>query len=130
MQKVKCYACGKSYDYDEDGFCPYCGGFNQPRHARTISADGTVVRVDGLNEQGHTGSFLHREFHEENRQRRAMGLEYEARKVVQKAAGAVRKSADKRGKKENPLRVVAWIIGAIVVANVLMSLAQTLFWLF
>ena len=40
MQKVKCYACGKSYDYDEDGFCPYCGGFNQPRHARAISADG------------------------------------------------------------------------------------------
>ena len=43
MRKVKCYACGKSYDYDEDGFCPNCGGFNQPRHGSAISADGSVV---------------------------------------------------------------------------------------
>ena len=39
MRKVKCYACGKSYDYDEDGFCPNCGGFNQPRHGSAISAE-------------------------------------------------------------------------------------------
>ena len=130
MRKVKCYACGKSYDYDEDGFCPNCGGFNQPRHGSAISADGSVVRVDGLNERGHKGSFLHREFHEENRERRSMGLEREVRRTVQSAAGAARKSASGRGKKENPLRVVFWIIGAIVAANILLSLVQTLFWPF
>ena len=30
MRMVRCYACGKRYDYDEDGFCPGCGAFNQP----------------------------------------------------------------------------------------------------
>ena len=137
MRKVKCYACGKSYDYDEDGFCPNCGGFNQPRHGSAISADGSVVRVDGLNERGHEGSFLHREFHEENRERRAMGLEQEVRRTVQsavsaarKSAGAAGRSASGRGKKESPLRVAAWIIGAIVAANILLSLVQTLFWSF
>ena len=131
MQKVKCYACGKSYDYDEDCFCPNCGGFNQPRHASAISADGSVVRVDGLNERGHEGSFLHREFHEENRERRAMGLEYEVRRGVKKAAGAVQKSVSGRQNKAvGPWKAIAWVIGAIVMANVLISLMQTLFWFF
>ena len=30
MRMVRCYDCGKQYDYDEDGFCPRCGAFNQP----------------------------------------------------------------------------------------------------
>ena len=30
MRMVHCYDCGKQYDYDEDGFCPRCGAFNQP----------------------------------------------------------------------------------------------------
>ena len=131
MRKVKCYACGKSYDYDEDCFCPHCGGFNQPRHTSTISSDGSVVRADGLNERGHEGSFLHREFHEENRERRAMGLEYEARKAVKKAAGTIQRSASaSRKKASNPWKAIAWVIGAIVAANILLSLVQTLFWSF
>ena len=30
MRMVRCYECGKRYDYDEEGFCPKCGAFNQP----------------------------------------------------------------------------------------------------
>ena len=30
MRMVRCADCGKSYDYDDDGFCPKCGAFNQP----------------------------------------------------------------------------------------------------
>ena len=29
MRKVRCYECGKTYDYDTDDFCPKCGAFNQ-----------------------------------------------------------------------------------------------------
>ena len=25
MRMVKCYDCGKRYNYDEEGFCPKCG---------------------------------------------------------------------------------------------------------
>ena len=38
MRMVRCYECGKQYDYDDDGFCPRCGSFNQP--ARTGPAGG------------------------------------------------------------------------------------------
>lgn len=36
MRKVDCHECGKRYDYDDDGFCPRCGAFNQP--ARRVSS--------------------------------------------------------------------------------------------
>ena len=65
MQKVRCYECGKQYDYDEDGFCPKCGAFNQPPRSTAIGADGSVVRADGLNERNHKNSFVHEELHEE-----------------------------------------------------------------
>ena len=42
MRMVRCYACGKRYDYDDDGFCPKCGAFNQP--ARERRAAGARVR--------------------------------------------------------------------------------------
>lgn len=75
MRRVKCYDCGKRYDYDEDAFCPNCGAFNQPRQNRIITADGTIKRVDGLNEQNHVNSFVHEEMHAENRERKGTALE-------------------------------------------------------
>ena len=30
MRMVRCYACGKRYDHDEDGVGPGCGAFTQP----------------------------------------------------------------------------------------------------
>ena len=75
MQMVKCYECSKRYNYDDDGFCPKCGAFNQPLRSARIGADGSVVRGDGINERGHTGSFVHKEYHAEEKARRFSGLE-------------------------------------------------------
>ena len=46
MRKVRCYECGKTYDYDTDDFCPKCGAFNQPPKSTTIDANGAVIRVE------------------------------------------------------------------------------------
>lgn len=75
MRIVKCYECGKRYNYDEDGFCPGCGAFNQPKALSRIGADGSVVWVEGINRRNHEGSFLHDEYHAENRERKGSVLE-------------------------------------------------------
>lgn len=75
MRKVKCYECGKTYNFDMDDFCPRCGAFNQPQRTMRIAADGSVVRNDGLNENNHQGSFVHAELHEENKERKRKGLD-------------------------------------------------------
>ncbi|MEG0779215.1 MAG: hypothetical protein RRY95_05310 [Oscillospiraceae bacterium] len=82
MRRVQCEECHKVYDYDEDDFCPRCGAYNLPPKAER-------TRVDGLNEAGHPNSFLHEELHNEERQRRQMGL-------ARDKATAVRQSAEKR----------------------------------
>ena len=74
MRWVRCGECGKKYDFDVDDFCPKCGAFNSPARSTQIGADGSVVRVDGLNEANHRESFVHAELHEENRERRVSGL--------------------------------------------------------
>ena len=45
MRKVRCYECGKTYDYDTDDFCPKCGAFNQPPKSTTIDANGNRVKA-------------------------------------------------------------------------------------
>ena len=51
MSTVTCYECKKTYNYQEDGFCPRCGSFNQPRRGSYIvDANGDIVRTDGINE--------------------------------------------------------------------------------
>lgn len=77
MRIVKCYECGKRYNYDEDGFCPGCGAFNQPTARSRIGADGSVVRVEGINRRNHEGAFVHQEYHGENRERKRTPLEQE-----------------------------------------------------
>ena len=74
MQKVRCHECGKVYNFDEDDFCPRCGAFTQPPKSVRVDASGNVVRLDGINEKNHAGSFVHEELHEENRERRRTGL--------------------------------------------------------
>ena len=103
MQKVRCYECRRSYDYDEDAFCPRCGAFNLPGREDTVRVgELTEDRRDGLSEKGHTGSFLHREFHSEERQRRRLGLDREetpqprqAKKTVHTARRQDRETAGK-----------------------------------
>ena len=76
MAKVRCYECNRSYDYYEDGFCPRCGCFNQPPRASRIDANGDIVYHEGINEKNHTGSFVHKEYHKENRKRAFTKLEH------------------------------------------------------
>ena len=133
MRKVHCYACGKGYDYDDDGFCPKCGAFNLPPRTNRIGADGTVIRVDGLNEQGHVNSFLHEELHAEDRKRRKLGLDQSSAWKPAAAKPPVRKPASNewkdvssllpsmRGKKKVP--PLLWALLAFVVfVNLLMPL--------
>ena len=75
MAKVSCYECNKTYDYYEDGFCPRCGCFNQPPRQSRIDANGDIVYHEGINEKTHTGSFVHKEYHAENRKRAFTKLE-------------------------------------------------------
>lgn len=123
MRRIRCYECGKSYDYDEDCFCPKCGAFNQPPRSIAIASDGSVVRRDGLNERNHKGSFAHEEFHEENRERKIMGLskgvKRTARAAVRPPVQTASQKARDRSEKKNPISAVVWIIFAIIALNVL-----------
>ena len=115
MRKVKCYDCGKRYDYDDDGFCPNCGAFNLPPKNSHIGADGDVVRLDGLNERNHAKSFLHDELHEENRERRKQNLDRPAVKKPSAEWQDVGKMIPMaaRGKKKAPS--IVWVILAFVI---------------
>ena len=131
MQKVRCYDCGRGYDYDEDSFCPNCGAFNQPLRSLRIGADGSVVRVDGLNEANHANSFVHQELHEEKRERRRVGLDKGVQRIQRTAArtaparpvpsAPVSSRTGRRSQqhKSNPLTIVVWIIIMIMIINIL-----------
>ena len=115
MRKVRCYECGKIYDYAEDAFCPRCGAFNQAPHSARIGADGAVIR-DGLRESGHEGSFLHQEYHQEEKVRRRAGLE-KGKKAFGTAASASALPRTARRQKKSKERsgldmgaVLRWII--------------------
>ena len=123
MQKVRCYECGKQYNYDEDGFCPRCGAFNQPPRETRVSADVTVVRADGLNERNHADSFVHRELHAEKRQRRSTGLDKSVERIQRKAPAADRTSGKRKGKLENPF---FWLIFAIILLNLFSAFLRAL----
>lgn len=88
MRRVKCYDCGRRYDFDVDDFCPKCGAFTQPPRTARIGADGSVVRAEGINERNHANSFVHAELHAENGARRGTFLE----------GGPTKRSGPQRGK--------------------------------
>lgn len=137
MRKVRCYDCGRSYDYDEDCFCPICGAFNQPQRNLRIGADGSVVRVDGINESNHAHSFVHQELHEEKRERRRIGLDKSVQRIQRAAAGRSasntgrtasgttllqNRDRDRRQSKQqgkNPLGILVWVIILIMLLNLL-----------
>lgn len=133
MRKVRCYECGKSYDFDVDDFCPKCGAFNQPGKSARIGTDGTVIRVDGINEKNHAGSFVHQELHAENRVRKAVGLSKGAKRAAQ---AAPRQAQARRGtasgweakKTASPMAIVKWVVLAVIAINVLSSFFGMLFW--
>ncbi len=93
MKKVICSDCGKRYDFDKDDFCPRCGVFNPPPKQLGVDNYGNVVRVDGINERNHTGSFVHKEAHREKAVRRIKGLDRDAIKAAKSISPVKRKSA-------------------------------------
>ena len=125
MRRVRCYECGKMYDFDTDDFCPRCGAFTQPPKATAIDADGSVIRVEGINEKNHAGSFVHEELHEENRERRRMGLS----KSVRRTAVKFRQSQNGAKGGAGNFNWVFWLVAVIVGLNVLGSLLDAfLYW--
>ena len=126
MRPVKCYECGKRYDFDVDDFCPKCGAFNPPVRTSQIGADGSVVRVDGLNERNHRESFVHAELHEENKERRASGLSKSVRRTPQRtAAKANRQRRQPDGKRAG--EIIKWVIVAVIGLNLLSGILSSLF---
>ena len=121
MRRVQCHECGKRYNYDVDDFCPRCGAFTQPSKTLDIGVDGTVIRVEGINEENHRNSFVHAELHAENRKRRGTNLEAEElpwRRAQAATRQPARKSQRAAGKK-NPVALVFWIIFAVIALNIL-----------
>lgn len=124
MGKVRCYECGRSYDWQDDPFCPKCGAFNRPDGSGISGA--MAVRRDGLNEANHGGSFLHRELHAEDSQRRRLGLEYlknmTAPRSSRQAAPQVFMEAgrlwNKPKKEVHPFRIVGVIVLILVLWNI------------
>lgn len=124
MRKIRCYECGKSYDFDLDDFCPKCGAFNQPGKQTRIGADGTVVRAEGLNEKNHAGSFVHQEFHAENRVRKAAGLSKGVKRAAKAPQTAPRRQETSgwQKKQRSSVRYIIWVIAAVIFINVLKSI--------
>lgn len=127
MRKVRCYECGKSYDFDEHDFCPKCGAFNQPGKSASIGADGTVVRSDGLNEKNHAGSFVHQEFHAENRVRKAVGLSKGVRRGTKVPQPIPKRQESWQKKQKNSFQYIIWVIVAVIFINLLSSILAMLF---
>ena len=42
MPTIRCAACGKHYDYHQEGCCPRCGAYNRPPRREWVAADGSV----------------------------------------------------------------------------------------
>ena len=100
MPTITCYECRKKYNYTDDGFCPRCGSFNQPRRGSYIvSAEGDIVRADGINEASHENSFVHKEYHAEEHSRKKLGLD---RNVPAQETGSRYTMAEAKTKKNSP----------------------------
>ena len=114
VRRVSCYECGRHYDYDDDGFCPHCGAFNQPPKKVGFSAAGTLVNyAEGINERNHARSFVHKELHSENRARRGTELDRSASTFRERVAQSrsFAGSEAKGGVKLDP-KVLRWLIVA------------------
>lgn len=121
---VKCMACGKRYDYHEHGCCPECGAYNRPPQRNRVAADGTVHHMS--DEEFFSNS--------PSRRRSQSGkvcferdvcYEDQARRVRQDSPfdTPVTRAKSKKRKtgpeiKRNPARVIAGVIVAIMVANI------------
>ena len=135
MRRIVCEDCGKRYDYDEDEFCPRCGAFNQPVKRWGVDAAGNVIRVDGVNEQDHAGSFVHSEVHHEKDERRKKGLDWQSGRkgaaprptpAANPYSSQQMRRKNQTARNNNILGVVIFLI-IIAAVNLLMPLLSLLF---
>lgn len=112
MQMIVCENCRKVYDYDKDEFCTRCGAYNQPG-----KAGAPVVRVDGVNERTHSGSFAHKEVHKEKAVRRFTGMD---RPHPSKPAASSRQNS-------KPIKWIFWIVAVAVLYYVVLPVLVLLF---
>lgn len=130
MSRVTCYACRKKYNYEEDGFCPRCGAFNLcNKGSYTVAANGDIVRVDGINESGHQNSFVHAEYHAEERERKKQGLDREKpAERVKKVTPGPQTQTRSDSKKQSPVGVIFLVIWLLAVCSVLFSALGEFLW--
>ncbi len=103
MQTIRCAACGRRYDYRQEGCCPRCGAYNRPPRREWVGADGPYT----------TGRDVHRPGSAPVRyaMRKRYAFEEQTRKPRKKAAAPtvqgnerVVKSFQKPFKKSTPPR--------------------------
>lgn len=86
MASVHCKACGKTYNYEENGCCPSCGAYNRPPQRERVDADGTVHHLSGRDRRpvpnGDKVCYEKKECHEKK-----VCFEDESRKAGEKPAG-------------------------------------------
>lgn len=127
MRRIVCEDCGKPYDYDKEDFCPRCGAFNQPVKTWGTDPQGNVVRLDGVNEQNHAGSFVHREVHREKAVRRATGMDKRPQPRRTPGQGAeAPKSAPRRSFAMLGVKVIFWLIGMGMLLSFVSALIQAI----
>lgn len=133
MRHIICEECKRPYNYDKDEFCPRCGAYNQPVKTWGTDSQGNIVRVDGLNESNHAGSFAHKEVHREKAIRRSTGMDRRrpganSRRAPSRPAMPPQMSprAQRRAKYADSviLRLLPWFLGVLFFALVVIP------WLF
>ena len=128
MRRIVCEDCKKLYDYDKDEFCPRCGAFNQPVKTWDTDSQGNVIRVDGVNERGHAGSFVHSEVHKEKNIRKITGMDYQKRPQPRQTVQQPRKSLIKSKVTDSTFfPILLWVAGAVIFATVILPFFFSLF---
>lgn len=134
MRRIVCDECKKWYDYDKDEFCPRCGAFNQPVKTWGTDDQGNVIRLDGVNEQNHAGSFVHSEVHREKRVRQAKGMDYKANVPHRPAARPTPQGQPSRSRppqrKVDAMKLIKAVFIAIAVMTLLTWVLPLLFLMF
>lgn len=129
MHHIVCEECKRPYDFDKDDFCPRCGAFNQPVKTWGTDSQGNIIRVDGVNERNHAGSFVHREVHKEKNIRKATGLDWNrkgraktSRPAPQPARPQQRSQTAQRQPLSNRIKALLWLIAIIILFNLILPI--------
>lgn len=120
MRRIVCDECKRRYDYDRDEFCPKCGAFNQPVKTWGTDDQGNVIRLDGVNEQNHAGSFVHSEVHKEKRVRQAKGMDYRGN-VTRRPPARPSPRSQPPQRKADHMKLIKAIFIAIAVITLLVT---------